>query len=336
MGVHLRRAHRIAAAATSALTVVVGFGIAQADPVQATGERVLPGSVAAAVSSGKVIGNAASTQDLTVQFWLQPNVPAAQAYANAVSDPHSPVFHDYLSPAQYTARFGPSTAATGTVSSWLRQQGFTSVTVAAQRDYVQASAPVATIQNALQVRMMTYQVAGSATPVTSNDRDVTLPTDIANDVSGISGLNSTPAAQDLDATKQTTTDNCSTYYGQNVQHGLPPLNGQTSVPTHICGYTGSQVRAAYGLNNASTGTDVSVAYVEWGLPYEMFQTLTKWAAANGLPAPKAANYHEVPLGSGNTCGNPFDTEEQLDIEAGYAMAPDQHQIVVGGDSCQTG
>ncbi|HEX4224978.1 MAG TPA: protease pro-enzyme activation domain-containing protein, partial [Pseudonocardiaceae bacterium] len=283
-------------------------------------------------------GTVPSTQQLTIQLWLQANVAGATAYANSVSDPHNANFHHYLSPDAYSAKFGPSTASTNAVESWLNQQGFTNVTADAQRNYVRATAPVSTIQNALRVQMKTYKFAGQAAQVTSNDRDVTLPASIAGDVSGISGLNNlqpttghtpvpTPAQIAAEA------DNCSAYYGQHTQTGLPALNGNTSFPTHVCGYTATQLRGAYGMTNANTGKGVTVAYVEDGTPYKMFQTLTTWAAANGMPAPRSANYQELAIGNGDACGNPFDGEEQLDIEAGYAMAPDAHQLLIGGDSC---
>ncbi|HEY4454467.1 MAG TPA: S53 family serine peptidase [Pseudonocardiaceae bacterium] len=314
-----------------------GVGIAQASPA---GAQVLPGSAAPAVtSSATATGNVPSTQQMTIQLWLQSNTAGETAYANAVSDPHNANFHHYLSPNAYTAKFGAGTASANAVESWLRQQGFTNVAADAQRNYVRASAPVGTIQNALRVQMKTYAMAGSAKPVTSNDRDVTLPASIAGDVLGISGLNNLQPTTDRAPTPTPAqiaaeADNCSAYYGQHTQSGLPALDGITSFPTHVCGYTGTQLRAAYGMNNASTGKGVTVAYIEDGTPYKMFQTLTTWAAANGLPAPRGANYQELAIGSGDTCGNPFDGEEQLDIEAGYAMAPDARQLLVGGDSCE--
>ena len=339
MGVHRRRVNGAAIAATGLLCGLLagGVGVAQASPA---GSRVLPGSAAPAVTSSAVAtGSVPSTQPLTIQLWLPANVSGATAYANAVSDPHNANFHHYLSPNAYTAKFGPSTTAANAVQSWLRQQGFTNVSVDGQRDYVRATAPVSTIENALRVQMKTYRMAGSATPVTSNDRDVTLPAAIAGDVQGISGLTNLQPTTDRMPTPTPAqiaaeADNCSDYYGQHTQSGLPALDGITSFPTHVCGYTGPQLRAAYGMTNASTGKGVTVAYIEDGTPYKMFQTLTKWAAANGLPAPKSANYQELAIGSGDTCGNPFDGEEQLDVEAGYAMAPDAHHLLVGGDSCE--
>ena len=339
MSVHPRRVNRIAIAATGLLCGLFAgsVGIAQASPA---GTQVLPGSAAPAVtSSATATGSVPSTQQLTIQLWMQSNVAGATAYANAVSDPHSPSFHKYLSPDAYTAKFGASTANTNAVESWLRQQGFANVSADSQRNYVRATAPVSTVQSALQVQMKTYKFAGQAAPVTSNDRNVTLPAAIAGDVTGISGLSNLQPATDRTPTPTAAqiaaeADNCSAYYGQKTQSGLPALDGITSFPTHVCGYTGTQLRAAYGMTNASTGKGETIAFIEDGTPYKMFQTLTTWAAANGLPAPRSANYQELAIGNGDACGNPFDGEEQLDIEAGYAMAPDARQLLVGGDSCE--
>ncbi|MFC0430881.1 protease pro-enzyme activation domain-containing protein [Kutzneria buriramensis] len=302
----------------------------------------MPGSVADAVTSaGPAVGDVPPAQSLTVQLWLKGNETAATAFADAVSNPKSVSFHKYLSPSAYTAKFGVSAARASAVSSWLSQQGFTDIKPDPQRSYIQATAPTSTVQNAFHVQMKQFRVAGQSNPVSSNDRDITLPASIAGDVIGVSGLDNIRPKTALATVKPTAAqirakaDNCSNYYGQNVQTGLPAIDGNTSFPTYICGYNGSQLRAAYGMADANTGTGVTVAYIEIGTPYKMFQTLTKWAAAGGLPSPKPQNYSELSLGAGNACGNGFDIEEQLDIESSYAMAPDQHQLLVGADSCNT-
>jgi subtilase family serine protease len=339
MSVNPRRPRRTAVIATCLITAlsVSGVGVAQADTPSTAGRQAVPGSVArAVVDSGKVVGSVPASRNMSVQFWLVANLAGATAYADDVSNPHSTDFRHYLSPADYTARFGPSAATVTAVSTWLAQQGFTGISVDSQRDYVRASAPAATVQSALQVQMKEFSVAGSAKPVISNDRDVTLPTSIAADVTGISGLDNLAPKTMLAVTKPAAdpSDGCSVYFGQNVKTGLPPINGTTTLPTNVCGYTGTQLRAVYGMNDANTGKGVTVAYIEDGTPYKMFDTLGKWAQATGLPAPRSQNYSELSLGQGDACGNPFDIEEQLDIEAGYAMAPGQHQLLVGGDSCE--
>ncbi|HJP80729.1 MAG TPA: protease pro-enzyme activation domain-containing protein [Pseudonocardiaceae bacterium] len=284
--------------------------------------------------SSPPVGTVAAGQNLTVQLWLKGNETGATAFADSVSDPKNPSYRKYLSPAAFTAAYGPSAADAAAVSSWLAQQGFTEVTTDAQRSYVRASASAATVQNAFKVQLKTFKVAGQPAPVMSNDRAITLPASIANHVVGVTGLDSAQPKRDIEAAPQPTSGvpNCSNYWGQN-QQTVPEVDGVTSVPTRVCGYTGAQLRAAYGMNDTNTGKGVTVAYIEVGQPDKMFQTLTTWAAANGLPAPKSQNYSELLIGSGGACGNGFDIEEQLDVESGYAMAPDQHELMVGGDSC---
>ena len=334
------RTNRLAAAGTclAAALFAGGIGVAAAAPAGVT----MPGSVADAVASAPSVGAVPAGQSLNVQLWLKGNDTAATSFADAVSNPKSRTFHQYLSPSAYTAKYGASAASATAVRTWLSQQGFTNITLDPQRTYLRATAPSSTVQNAFGVQMKTFTVAGQAAPVMSNDRNVTLPASIAGDVVGISGLTNaqpkTELAQPQLPTKAQAAaeaDNCSNYYGQNTQSGLPAYNGVTTFPTHVCGYNGSQLRAAYGMTSANTGKGVTVAYIEVGTPYKMFQTLTKWAAAGGLPAPRSANYSELSIGAGNDCGNAFDIEEQLDIESSYAMAPDQHQLLVGGDSCDT-
>ena len=334
------RATRAAVAGTSLLAALFagGVGIAQAAPATVT----VPDSVASAISSAPAVGDVPASQSLNVQLWLTGNQAGATAYADAVSNPKSKTYHQFLSPAAYTARFGASAASASAVRTWLSQQGFTNITLDPQRAYLRATAPTSTVQNAFHVQMKTFAVAGQSKPVMSNDRNITLPASIAGDVLGVSGLNSSQPTTELAkptlptaAQAAAEADNCSNYYGQNTQSGLPAYHGLTAFPTHICGYNGTQLRAAYGMTSASTGKGVTVAYIEVGTPYKMFQTLTQWAKSSGLPAPQSANYSELSIGSGNDCGNAFDIEEQLDIESSYAMAPDQHQLLVGGDSCDT-
>jgi subtilase family serine protease len=322
------RSRTIAVAGLVAALAAGGVSAAQAAPARVQ----LPGSVNAAVAAGPPTGTVPANQQLTVQLWLKGNQAGAEAFANAVSDPGNPAFRQYASPNAYTARYGASAAAANAVSSWLAQQGFAHVKTDAQRAYVQASAPASTVRQAFAVQLKNFAVAGQS--IMSNDRAVSLPPSIAADVLAVTGLNNTQPRPQFVAAPRTDVPNCSNYFGQNHQT-VPEIGGVTSVPTRVCGYTGTQLRAAYGMNNASTGKGVTVAYIEAGQPDRMFQTLTTWAKAGGLPAPRSANYSELLLGAGAACGNPFDIEEQLDIESGYAMAPDQHELMVGADSCDT-
>jgi subtilase family serine protease len=297
------------------------------------------------------MGAVAAAEKLTIEVWLKPRTAAAESYATAVSTPGNPLFRHYLSPAAYAARFGASRATAASVVSWLKSAGFTSVGADSGRDYVQATAPVSTINAAFKVQLKYYhatkQVNAGAYALRANDRPVSLPPSIAGSVLGVTGLDNAavkppllhygdaPSAGRAPAGKPISFP-CSSYYGQHYARRLPRVFGTINVPTAICGYRAKQIRRAYGYNRHNIGKGVTVALVELGLTPDMFLTLQDYARSNGIASPAANRYSELSLGQGSACGDPFQGEEQLDVEATYDMAPLARQLVVGGDACNNG
>src|SRR5579875_1971811 len=333
----------LSAAAASVLTaaaLISGVGTAVAAAPKPA-EVAVPGSSPAFTAHARVIGNVATTRQLSIQFWLKPRSTAAEQYANAVSTPGTALFHHYLSPDQYTARFGPTAGQAAVVESWLRGQKFSDVQTDAQRDYVRATAPAATINRALHVTLKLYRpsagVSGGHYTLYANDRPVILPSSVAPDVLGITGLDNAAVTQPLMARPASTAGKaaCSQYFGQHKVSGLPKRFGTSTFYTFNCGYTAHQIRGAYGMNTRNTGKGQTVALVDLGLVQDMFLTLSDWAKAYHLPRPSASRYEQIGLGRVSQCGT-FDVEEQLDVEASYAMAPAARQIVMGADSCDEG
>ena len=323
-----------AAASACALTLAVAASASGASPGRAT----LAGSTSPAVSATS--GTAASSkQKLTLQVWLTPDEAGATQFANAVSTPGSASYHQYLSPAAYTARFGPSAAEARAVAAWLASQKLTHVTVSAQRDYVSATGTTARIDATFTTHMRRYRTTGAngrTTTVESNDANLTIPSSLSGDVLSVTGLNSTKPTTEhtkpIAATAAASPD-CSKYWAQKVHTLATPVAGYTESPLAICGYSAAQLRAAYGAPSSTPGTGQTIALIEIGQPVDMFQTLTDYAAQNGLPAPTSTQLRQEVIGQGGACGNFFDVEEQLDSEAAYAMAPGADQLMVEGDSC---
>jgi subtilase family serine protease len=333
----------IGAASVVGMMLVGASGVAGASARPA--DTALSGTVAPFTSHTRVIGNASGTQKLSVQVWLRPKTTAAAQYAAEVSTPGSALFHHYLSPAGYTASFGPTRSEARAVESWLRGQGFTAITTDSQRSYVRATASTSRIDAAFRVQLKLYRssAAVNAGPYTlrANNRAVSIPRSLAGAVIGVTGLDN--AAPVLPLLRQHARPSakapvvpCSHYYGQKSASHQPQAFGTTSFPTTICGYDATQVRAAYGANWANTGKGQTIALVELGLTEDMFRTLSDYASVNGLPAPSGERYSELSIGRGTACGDEFDVEEQLDVEQSYAEAPGASQLVVGGDSCNEG
>ena len=175
----------------AAMTIVSLSGSAGAAP--RAGYLRLAGSAAPFTSHDRVTGAVAGSVRLTIQVWLRPgNLAAAQRYATAVSTPGSTLFHHYLRPDAYTARFGASQAAAGAVESWLRRQGFTGIQADAQRNYVRATGPIAAIDAAFRIQLENYQSSTSVNAgpyqLRANNRPVAIPTSLSRYVLGVTGL----------------------------------------------------------------------------------------------------------------------------------------------------
>ncbi len=346
----------VAAAALAASTIAaVAGGSAQADAAHAAGHgpaiTTLSDSVAPFATTESAIGAVAGSSQLTIQVWLKQRTGAAESYATAVSTPGSAAFGRFLSPSAYQARFGATSAQAGSVESWLKSSGFTGVAADAGRDYVQATAPARVIDAAFRTQLRYYRPSSefNAGPyaLRANSRAVSLPASVAASVIGVTGLDNAaprmmyvkprnPAATSAAPGGQPISFPCSQYYGQHYAHKLPRQFGAVNFPTVICGYSAGQIRRAYGYSSRSTGKGVTIALVELGLTADMFQTLADYASVNRIQPPSPGRYAELSIGRGSACGDPFNLEEQLDVESSYDVAPLANQIVVGGDSCDNG
>ena len=148
-----------------------------------TARSDLAGSTAPFAVAGNAMGAVPAGNRLTIQFWLKSQTAAAASYASAVSTPGNPLFEHYLTPAAYTARFGPTAAEAASVESWLRSAGFTGVSADSGRDYVAGTASVSTIDSALKTRLRYYRptagVNAGGYRLRANDRPVSLPAAVA-------------------------------------------------------------------------------------------------------------------------------------------------------------
>ncbi len=343
----MRRACLTAGVVALVGVCAVGAPVAIAT-VSATGDtmatRTLAGSAAPVTSDEAGVGTGLASQSQTIEVWMAGHEHAAERFVDAVSTPGSPSYHQFLSPSAYTQRFGPSAAHVNAVKSYLTGVGFSRVQASVNDDYVSATAPESTINEAFSVQMRRYRITGpegKQTTVESNDRELTVPASISSDILAVTGLNgSQPWTNDSTTATAAVTKaaDCSQYWAQKTVTISPAFQGLTEASTAVCGYSAKQIRAAYGLTSANTGKGKTIALIEVGVPGDMFQTLTDYARANGLPAPRPGQYRQEAISEADQNGAciPPDLEEvALDSEAAYAMAPGANQLMVDGDDCDT-
>lgn len=356
--------HKLAiAGCVGALVAAVGFAAPGTSRAEAVVVPVLRAGGAPPVQGAQLVGSAPATGQLSVQVWLRPRTAAAEAYASAVSTPGSAAFHHYLGPAAWTAAFGPSAASAGAVQRWLRSRGLGHVGVDAGRNYVTASGSVSAVESALGVHVARYRSA-AAGEFWAADRAAAIPAALAPEVLSVTGLDGARQAASTDAAPGSTAPaaaaaanaaatpaakpkapTCSHYWGEHGHAVRPEYHGLAQISLPACGYSATQLRAAYGASSSATGKGQTVALTESEAPVAMPQTLAAYAKANHLPAPGRSQFRQLSAGkacrNGTAQGVPtrslsaltVDDESEMDSEAVYLMAPAAAQVMVVGQGC---
>jgi len=105
-------------------------------------------------------------------------------------DPSSPLYHQWLTPQEFGARFGADPAVLAATKSWLRSQGFRIDSVAKGGLWINFSGDVAAVEQAFHTRIHNYLVNGRR--YQANDRDPSIPAALGPYVSGVVSLNNFP------------------------------------------------------------------------------------------------------------------------------------------------
>jgi subtilase family serine protease len=306
------------------------------------------------------LGPAVSSAPVSAEVYLAGRDPAGlMAYAAAVSDPRSRLFHRYLTQGQVQARFGPAARQVADVESWVTAAGMRVTDVTAH--YVTVSGTAAEAQLAFGTVWHSYQVDDTTQQSPPPGAELTAPASVASAVltvapvqTGLPGymltaqnetLPRAPAnsaastAASVSSTAAGGTP-CSSYYGQNRATGLPPAYGRVA-PYWGCGYTPQQMRSAYDVPANLTGTGVTVAVVDPWRQQTAAQDLARFAAAHGQPLRPGQFTQILPAGldascAGTTPGPVVPPQiETPEAEAVHEMAPGADIVYVGA-KCDDG
>jgi subtilase family serine protease len=259
------------------------------------------------------------------------------AYAKAVADPSSASYGKYLSAKQAQARFGATKAQVAAVTSWLKSTGLkvTSVT----QHYVAVSGDVAAAEKAFGTQL--HNFAKGAHTYRAPEKSASVPEALKGAVLTVTGLDNAPHKANHDDQLPPpdavfkNSGPFSSYYGSNIANTLPSAYGQ-KIPYAIQGYTGKQLRAAYGAGKY-TGKGVRVAITDaYASPTIAFDAAT-YAKNHGDARWTTGQLRQVlPANYTNTTdckASGWYGEETLDVEAVHAVAPDANVTYVGAASC---
>jgi subtilase family serine protease len=309
----------------------------------------------------RLAGYVDDDQKINVQIHLKlRNEGAAQAELEALSDPDSPRFQQYLSDEDFAAKYAPTEADIAVVRQHLEKYGLAVKTIPTNRLYVAATGSHAQVQKAFATKLAHFNVDGKTRRAPSSQPKV--PRTFASKISSTLGLTESAALQPhgvrvggvkRDSVRTLSRNpngakpnddpgaaTCSEWFGAKMDTTDPSFGGgyPDQVPYAPCGYSPGQLRHAYGVADAvrrgQDGHGVNIAIIDAYLSPTLLQDAQTYAAQKDPDYPLADKQFSIHQGPGEP-GTPdpgWFTEATLDVEAVHAMAPGANIVYVAAQS----
>jgi subtilase family serine protease len=275
----------------------------------------------------KLVGRLPATQIMQLDVVLPIRDQAgldsflADLYSSTV-----PNYRHFLTPAEFTARFGPTQADYDAVLRYVQQHGLAVVGGSRDGMEVQVRGPVSAIESAFHVNLLTYQHPTENRIFYGPDREPTA--DLPFALWHISGLDNYSIPHPLYVKKSD--------YAK--AHGISPdavISHATTGSGPSASFLGSDMRAAYYGGTALTGAGQNLGLFEY-LGTDLADLTTYYT-----------NVHQtntVPItllstdGTSTSCvyrSGCDDTEQTLDMTQALGMAPGLNSLVMYVGSTDT-
>jgi subtilase family serine protease len=289
-----------------------------ASAVAAQAQTVVTHHVRPAVSLGQAryLNPMAATESLRLDVVLPLRDQAGlDQLLREISDPSSPSYRRFLSPAEFTERFGPSPEQYDALTRYATSRGFQVVGGSRAGTDLQIEGPVSVIETAFHVQMGVYQHPTEDRTFYSPDREPTI--DLPFPLWHISGLDNYSIPHPMFARKSD--------YAK--AHGMGPghVGSHATIGSGpSSSFLGSDMRAAYYGNGPLTGAGQNMGLFEF-YGTDLADLNTYYAnvhQTNSVPITLLSTdgtSTSCVYGRGrNACD---DTEQTLDMTQSLGMAP---------------
>jgi subtilase family serine protease len=236
---------------------------------------------------------------VTLRFNRSPAQEAAlDALIQAQQNPASPLYHQWLTPDQFAARFGMAQSDIEKVEGWLQQQGFAIDSVSRSQTAIRFSGTVGQVESAFATEMHYFQVNGQKhfAPSTA----LSVPSAIAGVVADVQNLSDFRPHSDHVSPRKAFTSAQS----GNVFFAPPDIVTTYDMQPLLSG----------GVNGA--GQTIVIA----GQSQVALSDIEAFESASGLTK-KDPNIVLVPGTGNSTVSSGDESESDLDLEWSGAMAP---------------
>jgi subtilase family serine protease len=284
-------------------------------PGQAQPQPLLTRHVRDAVTNGQaqLIGKLPATQTLRFDVVLPLSDRAGlQNFVQQVQDPTSPFYHKFLTPQEFTARFGPSQQDWETLVAFAKASGFEIVGGDIKGRDLRLTGTVANVEKAFHVSMGLYQDLTESRTFFAIDREPTV--DLPFQLWHITGLDNDSKPHPLYVKKSD--------YAK--AHGIDPakvISHATTGSGPSASFLGSDMRAAYYEGTALTGTGQTIGLFEF-LGTDLADLNTYYSNVGQTkpytPTLISTGGYSTSCTESSGCD---DTEQTLDMTQAMGMAP---------------
>jgi subtilase family serine protease len=265
---------------------------------------------AKAVANARFLGGLPGNTPISLAFVLPLRNQADLAdLLKRLYDPTDPLYGHYLTPQEFTDRFGPTQDDYDAVAGYASGLGFTVTGKHPNRTLLDVSCTAAQAEAAFNLHLNNYQ-APNGRIFHVPDQGPQIPDSIASRITGVIGL-----------------DNAAVWHPHN--RPLSVADPAQTLPFQIGtgpggGLAPADIRTAYNLNGVtSTGSGQTLGLFELAAYKE--SDVTAYESYFGLPAVPLQNVQvDGYSGHGGTGGD----EVTLDIDLQIALAPGASKIIV--------
>ena len=302
-------------------TLALFLGLAlMATGLQAADRKVLRGHVPRAVGRLQPVASLPGSQPLELALTLPlRNRDGLTNLLEQLYDPASSLYRRYLTPEQFTERYGPTVQDYQKVVRFAQAHGLTVSGTHPNRLVLDVRGPVAKIEEAFQVKMRVYRDPKSSRRFYAPDAEPSVDADVP--VQAISGLDNSVLPHPMNLVRAP--------LAPSANGGPPEVQAYATGSGPGGDFMGNDFRAAYVPGVTNTGVGQSIALFEFG-PFSahsiyVYQTnahLSTNIVVTTLPV----------NGFNTTWSGQDDGEECLDIEMVMSIAPGATILVYEGNN----
>jgi kumamolisin len=316
----IRKLGKVVLPIVAILTIAVIVGQAQSVKTHHVRDEVRNGQ---AQAMGRLPLNQVLQLDLVLQIRDQAGL---DSFLKDLYDPTSPSYRQFLTPQEFTARFGPTQESYDTVVRFAKTYGFQVVGGSRDAMDVQVKGTVAVVEAAFHVNMRTFKHPTENRIFFSPDGEPTL--DLPFNLWHISGLDNYSIPKPLVVNKDDFAK----------AHGIAPeavVSHATTGSGPSASFLGTDMRAAYYGSGPLTGAGQNLGLLEYYgtnlADLKTYYTNVGQTDLSGVVKLLSTD------GTSTSCSYPVcdDTEQTLDMTQALGMAPGLSSLVVYVGSADT-